>query len=83
MFSLFKCRYNYLINLKILIFILSSLVLITSCTTSPQTGTLSGTVQLQGETDHSGITVALYELATLDPDIVDINEKYPHIGVIS
>jgi len=64
-------------------FYLLSFVLIMSCSTQPQTGTLSGTVQLQGETDHPGITVALYELAELDPDIVAINEEYDFIGVIS
>jgi len=28
--------------------------------TAPETGTLTGTVLLEGQTDHSGITVALY-----------------------
>ena len=57
-------------------------LLIISCTTNPQTGSLSGNIKLENETDHSAITVALYELTTLDPDIVAINEEYPHIGVI-
>jgi len=60
------------------------LIIITllSCTTSPQTGNLSGTVQLQGEEDHSGIIIGVYELSELDPDIVAINEEYDFIGVI-
>jgi len=42
---------------KILIFILSSLILLTYCTTtSPQTGSLSGTVNLEGQSDDSSIT---------------------------
>ena len=53
-----------------------------SCTTSPQSGSLSGTIFLDGQENHSEITVALYDLAELDPDIVAINEEYPHIGVI-
>ncbi len=53
-----------------------------SDTTEVSKGSLSGTVNLEDETDHSGITVALYDLATLDPDIVSINQEYPHIGVI-
>ena len=69
---------------KILIFILCSLILasLISCTTEPQSGSLSGTIQLQGEADHSGITLAIYQLSTLDPDIVEANQKWPHIGVI-
>ena len=53
-------------------------LLIISCTTQPETGSLSGTILLDGETDHSAIIVALYELTTLDPDIVAINQEYPH-----
>ena len=63
-------------------FLFSLFFLINYCTTSPQTGTLSGVVQLDGQVDHSAIIVALYELASLDPDIVAINQEYPHIGVI-
>ena len=49
-----------------------------SCTTEPQTGSLTGNVQLQGEEDHSGIIIGVYELSELDPDIVAINEEYPN-----
>ena len=74
---------NKFLFYRILVFSLFSLVfLINYCTTSPQTGTLTGTVQLSGQTNHSEIIVALYELSELDPDILDINTKYPHIGVI-
>ena len=52
--------------------------LLSSCSTSPQSGSLSGTILLDGQTDHSAITVALYELAELDPDIAAINQEYPH-----
>ncbi|MCK4358328.1 MAG: carboxypeptidase regulatory-like domain-containing protein [Candidatus Cloacimonetes bacterium] len=69
----------FIIHYSLYILIIITLL---SCTTSPQTGSLSGNIQLENETDHSGITVALYELAELDPDIVAINEEYPHIGVI-
>ena len=59
------------------------LIIITllSCTTEPQTGSLSGNIYLEGEEEHSGITVALYDLAELDQEVIDINEKYPFIGV--
>ena len=54
------------------------LLLIVACSTEPQTGSLSGTINLEGQQDHSGITVAVYNLAELDQDIVEINEEYPH-----
>ena len=69
---------NYLIlSLFSLIFIL------VSCSSPTETpiGSLSGTVHLEHETDHSEITVALYDLAILDPTIVSINQGYPQIGV--
>ena len=66
----------------ILIFNLLFLIFFISCSTSPETGSLSGTILLDGQEDHSGITVAVYNLAELDPDIVAINEEYDFIGVI-
>ena len=54
-----------------------------SCTkspTEPKTGTLTGTVYLEGQTDHSGITVALYQLAELDTTILRYNREYPNVG---
>ena len=62
-----------------LIFIL----LLMSCSkqpTSPETGTLTGTVYLEAQTDHSGITVALYELAELDTAIVGYNQRFPNVA---
>jgi parallel beta-helix repeat protein len=58
--------------------------LLLSCSSPTETpkGSLSGTVNLEGLSDHSDIIVALYDLAVLDPDIVSINQQYPHIGVI-
>lgn len=43
--------------------------------------TFSGTVTLEGESDYSGVTVALYELVELDTALVKINQEYPTIGV--
>jgi len=54
-----------------------------SCTKSPtdsRTGTLTGTVLLEGQTDHSGVTVALYKLAELDTTILRYNREYPNVG---
>jgi len=74
-----------LINIKNIIlslFLLFAFCFICSCSTEPQTGSLSGTIHLSDQTDHSGITVALYDLTELDQEIVDINEEYDFIGVI-
>ena len=54
-----------------------------SCSKSPtnsRTGTLTGTVLLEGQTDHSGITVALYKLIELDTTILRYNREYPNVG---
>jgi len=64
-----------------IIFIPLYILLLNSCTTEPQTGSLTGTVNLEGETDHSGITLGIYELVTLDTTITRINNEYPHIGI--
>ncbi len=53
-----------------------------SSTTEASKGDLTGIVNLEGIEDHSGIIIAIYDLAVLDPDIVSINQQYPHIGVI-
>ena len=46
------------------------LLVISNCSNSTEVpkGSLSGTVHLEGETDHSEITVAVYDLAYLVPD---------------
>jgi len=58
--------------------------LIVGCPTAPEipVGSISGTIHLENQTDHSGITVAVYNFAELDVTIKNINEEYPHIGVI-
>ena len=50
--------------------------------TDTDEGTISGQVTLEGMSDHSGITISLYEPIELDPDMVAINQEYPNIGVI-
>lgn len=49
--------------------------------TPPETVTFSGTVTLEGETDHSGVTISLYKPVLLDTALVRINQQYPGIGV--
>lgn len=69
---------------SVFVFCLLSFVLWLSCgknSTSPQTVTFSGKVTLEGETDHSGVTVSLYKPVELDTALVRINRQYPNIGV--
>ena len=75
-----KNKKYYIQNLITLILFVCFL----SCSSPTETpkGDLTGIVNLEGMEDHSGIIVAVYDLATLDPDIVSINQEYPHIGVI-
>jgi parallel beta-helix repeat protein len=62
------------------IIILLNLIGCSSPTEAPK-GNLTGMVNLEGLSDHSGITIALYDLAYLDTTIVRINNQYPQIGV--
>jgi len=64
------------------IFVFSFLLVSCGSPTENPKGSLTGVVQLEGETDHSGIVLAVYELAYLDTANVRINQTYPHIGVI-
>ena len=48
--------------------------------TSPETGSITGKVFLEAQTNHSGITVALYKLAELDTTILHYNREYPNVG---
>ena len=63
-------------------FFLISFFLIISCgkdSTKPDTVTFSGTVTLEGQTDHSGVKVSLYKPVELDTALVRINQQYPNI----
>ena len=73
-----KCPFYFLL----FSFCFLLIITLSFCTTEPQTGSLTGTINLEGQSDHSGIIIGIYELAELDPDIVEANPKWPHIGVI-
>ena len=67
-------RYLFLIILSIAI----------SCSktpTPPDTFSLSGTVHLEGQEDHSGVTVALYNPVELDTAVVRLQKEFPFVGV--
>ena len=73
---------NLLKSMKYLLLI--PILLILSCETPVEEskGSLSGNVTLDNQADNSGVTIAIYELAELDTEIVSVNNEYPHIGVI-
>jgi hypothetical protein len=67
------------------VFCLLPFVLIEGCSDNPSESdnlvTFSGTVTLEGETDHSGVKISLYRPVELDTALVRINQKYPNIGI--
>lgn len=72
---------------KIRYFIFSLLILVSifsfACTknlTNTETFIISGVVTLEGETDYSDITVALYAPAELDTAIVNMHKRFPTVG---
>lgn len=72
---------------KIRYFIFSLLILVSifsfACTknlTNTETFIISGVVTLEGETDYSDITVALYAPAELDTAIVNMHKRFPSVG---
>lgn len=70
-------------------YVLLSVIGCTSCSTKPQTASLTGVVILNNDSgdsandpvDYSGVIIALYELAILDTTLVRIHTKHPQIGV--
>lgn len=63
-----------------------ALILVLSCSKDGNgpdnnTVTVSGKVTLEGVSDYSGVTVSLYNLVALNPEIAAINQQYPTIGV--
>src|SRR4030066_92417 len=65
-------------------FLLTILSLSLACSkhpTAPDTFSLSGTVHLEGQEDHSGVTVALYNLVEPDTAVVRLQKEFPYVGI--
>ena len=65
-------------------FLLTILSLSLACSkhpTAPDTFSLAGTVHLEGQEDHSGVTVALYNLVEPDTAVVRLQKEFPFVGV--
>ena len=78
-----KHKKFYILHFTFFIIFTPIILFFLSCTSSTgsATGTLTGNIHLENQEDHSGIIIGIYELAELDPDIVEANQKWPHIGV--
>ncbi len=65
--------------------ILGFLILVITARSSPTSpkGTLTALIKIEGLTDYSGITVTMYNLATIDTTMARINTEHPGIGVIA
>lgn len=65
-------------------FFILLLILLLSCSspTESSTGSLSGTINLEDQTDHSGIVIGVYNLVELDTTITRINAEYPQNGIV-
>jgi hypothetical protein len=48
---------------------------------NPETFSLSGTVHLEGQEDHSGVTVALYKLVEPDTAVARLQKEFPFVGI--
>lgn len=82
-FSHFNHFLPLLQKLQILLY-LPLLLYFPHCSKSPTDSkglSLTGSVKLEGETDHSGTTVALYALAELDTMGVRLNKEFPMVGI--
>jgi len=61
----------------------SAILVLCHCSnpSSPSTGTVTGTVVLENQTDNAGVTVKLYAPAEIDPDLADLQSLHPNIGI--
>lgn len=60
------------------------LLIASSCkneSTQPEVYSVSGTVQLEGETNHGKVKISLFKPVDLDTTLQNINSKYPGVGV--
>jgi hypothetical protein len=65
-------------------FLLTILSLSFACTkqpTAPDTFSLAGTVHLERQEDHSGVTVALYNPVEPDTAVLRMQKEFPFVGV--
>ncbi|RME57844.1 hypothetical protein D6779_07775, partial [Candidatus Parcubacteria bacterium] len=79
---------SYRFTVWSLIYGLIAVLLIFSCSKSgngPGNGTntitVSGKVVLEGENDHSGVTIGFYAVAAVDTAITNLQQTYPNLGV--
>jgi len=64
------------------LFVIFSFLFIFSCDngTKTQKGVISGIITLEGQTDHSGITVMLFSANIIPDKLKEINNQYPQLA---
>jgi hypothetical protein len=78
-----KNKKSQLFNFVVCVIVILFLLNFSGCSSPTETpkGNLTGIVNLEDLSNHTGIIIALYDLAYLDTTIVRINNQYPQIGV--
>lgn len=66
----------------LLVIVFGTILFTTGCNsnTSGQEGIVTGVIQLDGETDHSGIVVSIYNAGIVPEEISQIREEYPQLA---
>ena len=69
-------------NSTLLVIILVTMLLSAGCnsTTSGQKGIVTGVIQLEGETNHSGIVVSIYNAGIVPAELSQVQEEYPQLA---
>ena len=66
----------------LLVLVFGTILFSTGCksNTSGQEGIVTGVIQLDGETDHSGIVVSIYNAGIVPEEISQIQDEYPQLA---
>lgn len=66
----------------LLVLVFGTILFTTGCNsnTSGQEGIVTGVIQLDGETDHSGIVVSIYNAGIVPEEISQIQDEYPQLA---
>jgi len=72
-----KVKTAVLLLLSLLIMLIGSAC---KSSTSPKKGMVTGIVQLEGEADHSGVTVSIYQAGIVPDEVTNILQEYPQIA---
>lgn len=74
-------RWDFQMNKLIILTLLVASIVLSSCTNSTESekGIISGSIMLNGESDHSGISIAIYRAQIIPEELAMINMDYPQL----